>query len=98
MKFVNNWQRPITLAAGAATAALDLPDGTARRAFEAKDSSVPMPPSMSIQPSCRVAPVRRLSAWNSSFIAISAVPSAFSMPARSWKDRARRAGPPTRRP
>lgn len=30
MKFVNNWQRPITLAAGAATAALDLPDGTYR--------------------------------------------------------------------
>lgn len=30
MKHVNNWQRPITLAAGAATAALDLPDGTYR--------------------------------------------------------------------
>ena len=30
MKFVNNWQRPITLAAGAATAALDLPDGAYR--------------------------------------------------------------------
>ena len=30
MKFVNNWQRPITLATGAATAALDLPDGTYR--------------------------------------------------------------------
>lgn len=30
MKHINNWQRPITLAAGAATAALDLPDGTYR--------------------------------------------------------------------
>lgn len=30
MQHINNWQRPITLAAGAATAALDLPDGTYR--------------------------------------------------------------------
>lgn len=30
MDFVNNWSRPITLAAGATTLALDLPDGVYR--------------------------------------------------------------------
>jgi hypothetical protein len=36
--------------------------GSSRRALEEKASIVPMPPSMSTQPSARVAPVRKLSA------------------------------------
>lgn len=40
MNYVNNWQRPITLAAAATTAALDLPDGTYRLCISNADRSL----------------------------------------------------------
>ena len=72
--------------------------GSSRRARLAKVRSVPIPPSMSGQASLGVAPVARLSAWKSSFISISAVPTALSISARSWIVKRRSAVPPTSRP
>lgn len=41
MDFVNNWSRPVTLAAGATSLALDLPDGTYRLTCASAPSGTP---------------------------------------------------------
>ena len=72
-----------------------LPEGNSLAPTPAYANSVPLPPSMSIQPSVRVAPVCADTAYSSSLRSDRNLASAFSRSARCWKSSFSRLGTPT---
>ena len=74
-----------------------LPLGSSPAPTLAYENSVPVPPSMSIQPSTRVAPVWAEMAYSSSLRSPRYLASALRRAARCWKSSASRPGRPTRR-
>ena len=76
---------------------ITLPDGSSLVPMPAYADSVPVPPSMSTQPSVRVAPVCADIAYSASFCSASSFASALRRAARCWKSSASSDGTPTRR-